>query len=225
MNQNFYLLEMFVRPGGSREALYFVGHQKQLLVDGMMARIKGGMGLYHLLSYGQEIYWYTFHGKTAVQKINLLPYLTVELAIPDKKLHFSFTSDGQQITHLNDQLVDEAQESVTVTSRQRNRKTGQYEFIEQEKLLQNFLLDFLWEYGGEEFVWHFGYEQPEALVAFNLPDDMIQPLEKPCLAAGEAIEVQTEYLSYPHAVTVGVIEAENGWSWATIDEFLAEAEV
>ena len=76
--KSYYVLEMFVGPGGSRQAISFISGESgeiQAAFDGMM---RNCFNLYHLVFYGQDIFLSAYQEGEKKQTVDLLPHIQVE---------------------------------------------------------------------------------------------------------------------------------------------------
>lgn len=97
---SFYLLEISVEPGGSRQNIYVVSNNldeiKQALADEFAGkhRLPQHIAIYLLVCYGQTIALTTYNQGQEASRINLLPF--IEVRIPNRPL-ISFNEQGQTI--------------------------------------------------------------------------------------------------------------------------------
>ncbi|HSH02639.1 MAG TPA: hypothetical protein VLL52_08995 [Anaerolineae bacterium] len=173
------------------------------------------MGLYLLISYGQDVYWYTYEAGEIVQKIDLLPYIGVTLRTQVGRVDVDFGSDRKMKVRLEGEVVDEKKHMVTYKMWGRNQQTKKNEMIEVETSLSKFLLDYVWDYGGAEFEVTFGEKAEGHEMRLKVGEGMIEPLVGEVLAEGEEMVLQLAYGAAEVRAGVGVYELESGeaWTW------------
>lgn len=115
--KSFYLLEMYVEPGGIREYFRFLSGSIHEVEKVVLAVLKGPMGLKKLLSYGQHALLHRYENNVSVRTVNLLP--AIKLLIPAKELIISFREDGAHVITGTDGetkhiTVDVANDTVTI---------------------------------------------------------------------------------------------------------------
>jgi hypothetical protein len=75
--KSYYVLEMFVGPGGSREALVFISGEREEIKRVLRAMMGSAMNLYHLVFYGQDVRLSTYQDGEQISSLDLLPKITV----------------------------------------------------------------------------------------------------------------------------------------------------
>lgn len=82
--KSFYVLEMFVWPGGARKSEIHVHNNLAAIQQALVADLSYGGNVYLLTAYGEQINLRTYQEGVETQKINLLPYIRVEMqGFPD----------------------------------------------------------------------------------------------------------------------------------------------
>ncbi|HEX3076745.1 MAG TPA: hypothetical protein VHQ24_07785 [Lachnospiraceae bacterium] len=77
--KGFYMLEMFVEPGGMRESFKFLSGDKDKINQVVLSRLKAPSGLYALLVYGITIRVHSYCEGRLQNTVNILPHIKVEL--------------------------------------------------------------------------------------------------------------------------------------------------
>lgn len=96
--KSFYMLEMYVEPGGIHEYMKVTSGDIEHIEQFMMASLKAPMGFYKLLCYGQYIILHRFEGGRKIATINLKPY--IRILVPGK-FKASFSDDGNTLNFKN----------------------------------------------------------------------------------------------------------------------------
>jgi hypothetical protein len=91
MLKSFYTLEMYIRPGGGRQALLFIANSIAEIQSALQMALADNFQLYLLLRYGEDIRICAYQTGELVRHINLLPYIIVEM-----KEYGTFTIDEHQ---------------------------------------------------------------------------------------------------------------------------------
>jgi hypothetical protein len=92
MLKSFYTLEMYISPGGGRQALLFVTSSIAEIKDALELALSDNFQLHLLLDYGEDVRLCAHQKCQMVCNINLLPYLTVEV-----ESYGTFTIDESQL--------------------------------------------------------------------------------------------------------------------------------
>jgi hypothetical protein len=79
-DRSFYVLDVCVRPGGSREAWVFVSSQIEEIKTALHYALDVPDAIYLTVWYGREIFLRTYQNGHQTQKINLLPFITVKIS-------------------------------------------------------------------------------------------------------------------------------------------------
>lgn len=201
-DKSFYVLEMFVEPGGMREHIRFASGNLQHIEQVLTSNIKGEWGFYKLISYGQNIMLHRFENGRKVASVNLLPY--IRLYVPGHfTAVFSLAGKAELLDMDGKVLKDSWEETVT----KKHKRTGAAYEVKEVKTRAAYLSDLLWEYRAES-------EAEETL--FLAPfAEKIGALSGQALAEGEQAETA-------EAIFVGeqFVELESGYE-CTLAEYLA----
>lgn len=200
-DKSFYVLEMFVEPGAMREYIRFASGNLQHIEQVLTACIKGGLGFYKLLSYGQHIRLYRYEHGQHVLGINLLPFILV--TIPGE-LTASFAETGQLI--LADSEGRPLPASIEKTVIKKHKRTGADYEIKESISRDKYLSDLLWEYHA--------FSQTEETLFLTPFAEVIGALEGIPLAAGEEAETREAFF-----VGDEVCEEESGGT-CSMEEYL-----
>lgn len=91
MLKSFYTLEMYIQPGGGRQALLLVTDSIAEIKRSLELALSDNFQLYILLDYSEDIWLCAYQQCRMVCEIDLLPYLTVEI-----ENYGTFTIDESQ---------------------------------------------------------------------------------------------------------------------------------
>lgn len=140
-DKSFYVLEMFVEPGAMREYIRFASGSLQHIEQVMIACIKGGLGFYKLVSYGQHIRLYRFEQGQKVLGLNLLPFILV--TVPGQ-LTASFAETGKP--NILDMEGNPLPASIEKTVIKKHKRTGASYEMKESISRDKYLSDLLWDY-------------------------------------------------------------------------------
>lgn len=140
-DKSFYVLEMFVEPGAIREYIRFASGSLQHIEQVMIACIKGGLGFYKLVSYGQHIRLYRFEQGQKVLGLNLLPFILV--TVPGQ-LTASFAETGKP--NILDMEGNPLPASIEKTVIKKHKRTGASYEMKESISRDKYLSDLLWDY-------------------------------------------------------------------------------
>ncbi|AFY94846.1 hypothetical protein [Chamaesiphon minutus] len=109
--KSFYTLELVVEPGGVRkDHLYVLGSLAEVQ-RALEVQFSHGFEIGLLLSYGEDIYLSTYHRACRIDRINLLPYIRVEIP----RLGIFTIDEEQNVTPpLDEASFDEETDEYTV---------------------------------------------------------------------------------------------------------------
>jgi hypothetical protein len=78
-DRSFYLLEVFVRPGGAREAMVFVSSKIDEIQTALYYSLDYPDAIYLTVWYGRDISLATYQEGIRTGYISLLPYITIHI--------------------------------------------------------------------------------------------------------------------------------------------------
>jgi hypothetical protein len=116
MLKSFYTLEMYISPGGARQALLFIANSIEEIKGALQSALSDNFQLHLLLAYGEDVRLCAHQKCQIVCDINLLPYLAIKI-----KGYGTFTIDEfQKVTpsfpeELTDLLLNNDTENLEIT--------------------------------------------------------------------------------------------------------------
>lgn len=170
--KSFYVLEMYVERGGMNENLRFVSADLGRMEQFMVASIKGNLGFYKLLSYGQRILLHRIEKGKTVSTLNLLQF--IRLCIPGM-LNATFNQLGEaDIRDMEGNIQKQSWEETVI----KKHKSGASYEVKKTRQLS----DYLWEY-------HAFSEKEETFFITPYKDKIGELCGIP-LAEGESAEIE-----------------------------------
>lgn len=201
-DKSFYVLEMFVEPGAIREYIRFASGNLQHIQQVLIACIKGGLGFYKLLSYGQHIRLHRFEHGQKVLGVNLLPFIMV--TVPGQ-LTATFAETGQlNLLDMMGRALPALMEKVAV---KKHKRTGATYEVKESISRDEYLSNLLWEYRAFCEV-----EETVFITPFN---EVIGALEGSPLASGEEAETVADIF------TGDVVEEVESGETCSVEDYLA----
>lgn len=200
-DKSFYVLEMFVEPGAIREYIRFASGNLQHIQQVLIACIKGGLGFYKLLSYGQHIRLHRFEHGQKVLGVNLLPFIMV--TVPGQ-LTATFAETGQlNLLDMVGRALPASMEKVAV---KKHKRTGATYEAKESISRDEYLSNLLWEYRAFCEV-----EETVFITPFN---EVIGALEGSPLASGEEAETVADIF------TGDVVEEVESGEMCSVEDYL-----
>lgn len=201
-DKSFYVLEMFVEPGAMREYIRFASGSIEHVMQVLIACIKGGLGFYKLLSYGQHIRLHRFEHGQKVLGVNLLPFIMV--TVPGQ-LTATFAETGQlNLLDMVGRALPASMEKVAV---KKHKWTGATYEVKESISRDEYLSNLLWEYRAFCDV-----EETVFITPFN---EVIGALEGSPLASGEEAETVADIF------TGDVVEEVESGETCSVEDYLA----
>lgn len=201
-DKSFYLLEMFVEPGAMREYIRFASGSIEHVMQVLIACIKGGLGFYKLLSYGQHIRLHRFEHGQKVLGVNLLPFIMV--TVPGQ-LTATFAETGQlNLLDMVGRALPASMEKVAV---KKHKWTGATYEVKESISRDEYLSNLLWEYRAFCEV-----EETVFITPFN---EVIGALEGSPLASGEEAKTVADIF------TGDVVEEVESGETCSVEDYLA----